>query len=46
MYDKVRVFGEGVPEDVAKARLRFYKAARIALERSLRLMGMTLPERM
>lgn len=46
MYDKVRVFGEGVPEDVAKARLRFYNAAQIALKRSLRLMGMTLPERM
>lgn len=46
MYDKVRVFGDGVTDDVAKARLRFYKAARLALERSLRLMGMTLPERM
>lgn len=46
MYDRVRVFGEGVPADVAKARLRFYKAAQVAFKRVLRLMGMTLPERM
>jgi arginyl-tRNA synthetase len=46
LYDKVRVFGEGVPEAEAKARLRFYKAALVAFRRVLRLMGMTLPERM
>jgi arginyl-tRNA synthetase len=46
MYDKVRVFGETVPEDVAKARLRFYKAAGVTLKRVLRLMGMNTPERM
>ncbi len=46
LYDKVRVFGEGIPEDAAKARLRFYKAALVAFRRVLTLMGMTLPERM
>jgi arginyl-tRNA synthetase len=40
------VFGEGIPEDAAKARLRFYKAALVAFRRVLTLMGMTLPERM
>jgi arginyl-tRNA synthetase len=46
LYDKVRVFGEGIPEDAAKARLRFYKAALVAFRRALHLLGMTLPERM
>jgi arginyl-tRNA synthetase len=46
LYDKVRVFGEGVPEDAAKARLRFYKAALTTFRRALHLLGMTLPERM
>jgi arginyl-tRNA synthetase len=42
----VRVFGEGVSTDVAKARLRFYRAAQVTFHRVLRLMGMTAPERM
>jgi arginyl-tRNA synthetase len=46
IYDKVRVLHSEVPEDVAKARLRFYKAARVVFYRLLRLMGMTTPERM
>lgn len=46
MYDRVRVFGEGVPEDVAKARLRFYQAARTTFKQVLTLMGMSIPERM
>jgi arginyl-tRNA synthetase len=46
MYDRVRVFGEGVSTDVAKARLRFYRAAQVTFHRVLRLMGMTAPERM
>ncbi|MDX1995958.1 MAG: arginine--tRNA ligase [bacterium] len=46
MYDRVRVFGEGVPPEVAKARLRFYRAVQITLRRALRLMGMSTPERM
>ncbi|MEO1290009.1 MAG: arginine--tRNA ligase, partial [Chloroflexota bacterium] len=46
VYDKVRVLHTEVPEDVAKARLRFYKAAQVVFYRVLRLMGMTTPERM
>ena len=46
IYDKVRVLHSEVPEDVAKARLRFYRAAQIVFHRLLRLMGMTAPERM
>ncbi|MEM9952564.1 MAG: arginine--tRNA ligase [Chloroflexota bacterium] len=46
VYDKVRVLHTEVPEDVAKARLRFYKAAQVVFYRVLRLMGMTAPERM
>jgi arginyl-tRNA synthetase len=46
IYDKVRVLHSEVPEDVAKARLRFYKAAQVVLHRLLRLMGMSAPERM
>ncbi len=46
IYDRVRVLHSEVPEDVAKARLRFYKAAQIVFARVLRLMGMTTPERM
>ena len=46
MYDKVRVFGEGIPDDIAKARLRFYKATKIAFNRVLLLLGMSTPERM
>jgi len=46
IYDRVRVLHTEVPEDVAKARLRFYKAAQVVFYRVLRLMGMTTPERM
>lgn len=46
IYDRVRVLHTEVPEDVAKARLRFYKAAQVVFHRVLRLMGMTTPERM
>lgn len=46
LYDRVRVFGEGVPPDAAKARLRFYRSALTVFRRGLRLMGMSLPERM
>lgn len=46
IYDRVRVLHTEVPEDVAKARLRFYKAAQIVFYRLLCLMGMSAPERM
>ncbi len=46
IYDKVRVLHSEVPPDVAKARLRFYRAAGVVFHRLLRLMGMTAPERM
>lgn len=44
MYDSVRVFHSEVPEDVARARLRFYRAARLVFRRLLALMGMSAPE--
>ncbi len=44
MYDTVRVFHSEVPEDVARARLRFYRAARIVFRRLLTLMGMNAPD--
>lgn len=46
IYDRVRAMGDGVPEDVGKARLRFYRAAQVAFQRVLGLMGMSAPERM
>ncbi len=46
IYDKVRVLHSEVPADIAKARLRFYRAAAVVFQRLLRLMGMTVPERM
>ena len=46
IYDQVRALHSEVPPDVAKARLRFYRAAGIVFHRLLRLMGMTAPERM
>jgi arginyl-tRNA synthetase len=46
IYDNVRVLHSEVPPEVAKARLRFYRAAQVAFRRVLRLMGMTTPERM
>ena len=46
IYDKVRVLHSEVPEDVAKARLRFYRSAQVVFFRLLQLMGMSAPERM
>ncbi len=46
VYDRVRVFGEGVSEEEARARLRFYRAASTVFARVLSLMGMSTPERM
>ncbi|MBI5958831.1 MAG: arginine--tRNA ligase [Chloroflexi bacterium] len=44
MYDEVRVLHGDVPEDVAKARLRLYRAAQIVFKRLLTLMGMSAPD--
>ncbi len=46
LYDRARVLHSEVPADVAKARLRLYRAAQIAFKRLLSLMGMSAPERM
>ena len=46
IYDWARVLHSEVPPDVAKARLRFYRAAAVVFYRVLRLMGMSAPERM
>ena len=44
IYDNVRVLHSEVPPEVAKARLRFYRAAQITFKRVLELMGMSAPE--
>lgn len=44
VFDNVRVMHSEVSPDVAKARLRFYRAALVAFKRVLTLMGMTAPE--
>lgn len=46
MYDKVRAFGDGIPDDLSKSRLRFYKAVKVVFHRVLNLLGMSTPERM
>jgi arginyl-tRNA synthetase len=46
IYDNVRALHGDVPPDVAKARLRFYRAAQVVFKRVLTLMGMSAPERM
>ncbi|NOG50347.1 MAG: hypothetical protein HND48_13650 [Chloroflexi bacterium] len=46
MYDRVRVFGEGIDDDIARARRRFYKGANVVFRRVLSLMGMSTPDRM
>lgn len=46
LYDRLRVFGDGVEADIAAPRLRFYKAAYVAFKRVLNLMGMSTPDRM
>jgi arginyl-tRNA synthetase len=44
MYDEVRVLHSDVPEDLAKARARLYRAAQVVFKRLLVLMGMSAPE--
>ena len=46
VYDRVRVLSDqdDIPEDVQKARLRFYRAAKVVFARVLKLMGMSAPE--
>ncbi len=46
LYDEVRVLHSEVPAEVARARLRFYRMARLVFARVLGMMGMTAPERM
>lgn len=46
IYDNVRAIGEGIPEDVMKARLRFYRSVKVVFKRVLDLMGMNAPEYM
>ncbi len=46
IYDEVRALHGDVPPELAKARLRFYRAALVVFKRVLTLMGMTAPERM
>ncbi len=46
MYDRVRVFGEGIDPELARARLRFYQAAQVVFRCVLEMMGMSAPERM
>jgi arginyl-tRNA synthetase len=46
VYDRVRVISEqeALPEDVQRARLRFYRAVKVVFARLLKLMGMSAPE--
>ena len=46
IYENLRVLHSEVPTDVAKARLRFYRAAKVIFAYLLDLMGMSAPERM
>jgi arginyl-tRNA synthetase len=46
VYDDIRALHSEVPEELAKARLKLYAAARIVIKRTLELMGMSAPERM
>lgn len=43
-YEECRVLHSEVPEELARARLRFYKAAKQLFARVLDLMGMSAPE--
>lgn len=45
-YEEIRALHSDVPEDLAKARLKLYEAARVVFNRVLNLMGMSAPERM
>jgi len=44
VFDTVRVLHSEVPPEVAKARLRFFRAAQVVMRRVLTLMGMSAPE--
>ena len=44
IYDNVRVLHSDVPPALARARLRFYRAAQVTFRRVLTLMGMTAPD--
>ncbi|MBZ0297887.1 MAG: arginine--tRNA ligase [Anaerolineae bacterium] len=44
IYDNVRVLHSEVSPEMAKARLRFYRAAQVAFKRVLDLMGMSAPD--
>jgi arginyl-tRNA synthetase len=44
VFDNVRVMHSEVSPELAKARLRFYRAAQVVFKRVLTLMGMTAPE--
>lgn len=46
MYERIRVLHSDVPESVAKARLRVYRAAKVVFQRVLTLIGMSAPEQM
>ena len=46
IYDEVRALHSEVPAETAKARLRFYRAAKNIFRYLLQLMGMSAPERM
>ncbi len=46
IYDNVRALHTEVAPEVARARLRFYRAAEVVFKRVLTLMGMSAPERM
>lgn len=44
LYEEIRVLHTEVPADVARARLRLYRAAQIVFRRALILMGMSAPD--
>ncbi len=46
VYEDIRALHGEVPEDLAKARLKLYAAARIVFRQVLGLMGMSAPETM
>ncbi len=46
IYETARALHSDVPPELAKARLRFYRAAQLTFKRVLTLMGMSAPERM
>jgi arginyl-tRNA synthetase len=44
VFDSVRVLHSDIPLPLAKARLRFFRAAQVVLRRTLHLMGMSAPD--